>query len=310
MLAAELALHKKRGGNPRGAPAPDAGVGPTSAQPLTIDQLHSVGYGGGELRAMSLPAHNHFINMTGIPPKPRVRPSPSPSLNLADLPILELPEPSVGDSGSFSSSLAAPTLLEVEDETVESAHVEESGGTCVASHNPPARNYPRAAAPPAVACSAMAQTSGAAVGAGPCVTPLPGPPVLLWLPTLLPILLRFISSSRQPPCPPLPPGRFSSCPLHGDRCRLSPPPPRPLACCGDPTPEGESHHSHPHLNCTPHIRHGDGHFRCGPISPTPALSRPTRLSTPSPAPPPPRPGRNAMGGRTPSSTILEAMQQQ
>jgi len=133
MLAAELAAHKKRAGgsNPSGTPPPDSAVGPTSSQPLSMDPF-GMGYGGGELRAMSLPAHNHLINMSAIPPKPRVRPSPAPSLNLADLPILELPEPSLGDSASLSSSFAAQTLLEAEDETVESANIEESGGTCVA----------------------------------------------------------------------------------------------------------------------------------------------------------------------------------
>jgi hypothetical protein len=200
MLAAELARHKKWGGNPSGAPPPEAGVGPTSAQPLSMDQLHSVGYGGGELRAMSLPAHNHFINMTGIPPKPRVRPSPAPSLNLADLPNLELPEPSVGDSGSVSSSLAAPTLLEVEDETVESAHLEESGGTCVASRppaRPPARTGPRAAAPPPRLPATDELVCGTAAGSrrapsrssddwlAPLLTPRPAASALLCWPAHL-----------------------------------------------------------------------------------------------------------------------------
>jgi len=80
---------------------------------------------------MSLPAHNHFINMAGIPPKPRVRPSPAPSLStLADFPILELPEPSLAEDGSLSSSLAGVAILEGhETDTVEDVRIEETGGT-------------------------------------------------------------------------------------------------------------------------------------------------------------------------------------
>jgi hypothetical protein len=308
MLAAELALHKKRGGA-LGAPAPDAGVGPTFAQPLSIDQLHSVGYGGGELRAMSLPAHNHFISMTGIPPKPRVRPSPAPSLNLADLPILELPEPSVGDSGSLSSSLAAATLLEVEDETVESAHVEESGGTCVAPRASPTHNNSRPAAPPADRrARAQHETSRASSGrAGPLapsVAPPSVPPVLFSLADRSPRCPLLHLLLRLPPPPPLAPGRSSSHPHHADPCRLWQPPPRLLACCGGPTPEGESipaPHSHPWR-----AQHTPGTVTAALVktSPAPALLHPGPALTPFPLHHHPGPDATQWAGgplRAPSS---------
>ena len=138
MLAAELKRARlKAGASASGGSPADASVGPTSSQPLTFETLSnfSGGHHGGELRAMSLPADTHMIPLSAIPPKPRVRPSPAPSLNLADFPILELPEPSLGESASFSAS--PPGTVVADDDTVDAVHVEESGGTCARAPPPP-----------------------------------------------------------------------------------------------------------------------------------------------------------------------------
>lgn len=97
MLAAELAKHKKGGGGTSGAPPPAPGVGPTFSSPFAMDY----GRGDTDFRgAQSLPVHSLLASMgANIPPKPRVRPSPSPSLQtLTELPILELPEASLSPS--------------------------------------------------------------------------------------------------------------------------------------------------------------------------------------------------------------------
>jgi len=147
MLAAELKRARlKAGASASGGSPADASVGPTSSQPLTFETLSnfSGGHHGGELRAMSLPADTHMIPLSAIPPKPRVRPSPAPSLNLADFPILELPEPSLGESASFSAS--PPGTVVADDDTVDAVHVEESGGTSLFVPPPRAENVFVAAA--------------------------------------------------------------------------------------------------------------------------------------------------------------------
>ncbi len=86
--------------------------------------------------AMSLPAGEHFLRMAeNVPPKPRVRPSPAPSLTLGELPILELPEPSLNNSTSLSSSIAGAgtslAALHGLDDEGTSETKDEQGGTYV-----------------------------------------------------------------------------------------------------------------------------------------------------------------------------------
>jgi len=143
MLAGELAAYKKRTNVPVSAPPPsnDEEVGQTAGDPTQ-----------GPLRGVvcqSLPVGNHFSSMAiHMPPKPRVRPSPAPSL-LAELPILELPEaspnvsPPTYEGGRRSGSDSS--------ETAPVPDMEESGGTSlmVSLSCPPPTTHVMAASAPA-----------------------------------------------------------------------------------------------------------------------------------------------------------------
>lgn len=132
MLAAELAAHRQK--TAPSAPC-SSEVGPTSGAPNATSESISLpggiplqGGGGGfpfPQVSQSLPSANHLAFLSSaLPPKPRVRPSPAPSLSLSELPILELPEASLPEGGSsFDGSTGRLDADGNEPET------EESGGT-------------------------------------------------------------------------------------------------------------------------------------------------------------------------------------
>lgn len=140
MLAEELKKHAQK---TRSTPSDDE-PGPTYGHqhdPSNTTQQQLTGL-PVTFTAMSLPAGEHFLRMAeNLPPKPRVRPSPAPSLSLGELPILELPEPSLNNSTSLSSSIAgAGTSLALDDLDDEgtSGTKDEQGGTYV----PPSPSSP------------------------------------------------------------------------------------------------------------------------------------------------------------------------
>ena len=138
MLAAELKKHAQK---TRSTPSEDE-PGPTYGHQhdpnTTPQELTGLPV---TFTAMSLPAGEHFLRLAeNVPPKPRVRPSPAPSLSLGELPILELPEPSLNNSTSLSSSIAgAGTSLAFDDldDDGTSGTKDEQGGTYVPPSSSP-----------------------------------------------------------------------------------------------------------------------------------------------------------------------------
>mmetsp|Transcript_15174 Transcript_15174/g.32423 ORF Transcript_15174/g.32423 Transcript_15174/m.32423 type:complete len:178 (-) Transcript_15174:1367-1900(-) len=145
MLAAELAKHKEKSTTSTTSPV-SAEVGPTSACPgsgafftvpghLPVVPTNQI--------SQSLPSGNQLSLLAkGQPPKPRVRPSPAPSFSA--VPILELPEPSLGESYGDTTG-----FLEDDGDTA-APDVEESGGTSLFENAPPPQvSFQYAASAPA-----------------------------------------------------------------------------------------------------------------------------------------------------------------
>jgi len=124
MLAAELAKHKEKSTTSTTSPV-SAEVGPTSACPGSGAFFTAPGHlpvVPTNQISQSLPSGNQLSLLAkGQPPKPRVRPSPAPSFSA--VPILELPEPSLGESYGDTTG-----FLEDDGDTA-APDVEESGGT-------------------------------------------------------------------------------------------------------------------------------------------------------------------------------------
>jgi hypothetical protein len=159
MLAGELAAYKQRATVPVSMPAPNAGdeeVGQTAGDPTQ-----------GPLRGQichSLPVGNHFSSMAhGMPAKPRVRPSPAPSL-LSNLPMFSLPEsspcvsPPTFEGGRRSGSDSS------EEKTAAGPDQEESGGTSLMvslSCPPPIAHVMAASAPASMLWGPQGHAPGA-----------------------------------------------------------------------------------------------------------------------------------------------------
>ena len=112
-------------------PPPMPPVTQPPLQPPSMAGLHvsnpgsGAPMGGRGLYSQSLPSSGHLSLIGRGPPKPRVRPM-NPMGNLAELPILELPEPSPHSNSLLESNpLGAPSEHDEEEDF--------TGGTCAAT---------------------------------------------------------------------------------------------------------------------------------------------------------------------------------
>ena len=100
MLAAALKAHDEKAARGEVPPPPSKIPEPPLLESLTLNESMDKG-ATRPMYSQSLPSGGHISFVGRGPPKPRVRPSPAPSLSLP--PMLELPEPSPISTSLLSS---------------------------------------------------------------------------------------------------------------------------------------------------------------------------------------------------------------
>lgn len=128
MLGAEILAYNKRVAAGEAAPASSNTPQSRAPEPPSLAGLHLSDPVSGErsLVSQSLPSGNHLSLHGRPPPKPRFRPSDPPRMDLSQLPILELPEP----SPHSSSFLDVPPILDAgATREVAKEEEEDTGGT-------------------------------------------------------------------------------------------------------------------------------------------------------------------------------------